>query len=882
MFNIQSQKIIVWIAPMLILTLLASPGLGLRTGIDFATPSNEPLSQGEPTTPLQVELENDINQRRAAGLPVPAVTYSVQASGDQGSDALAQPQMQSMTDSTTTVTSTTIIYFQGPQEAGHDKWPALEISGELGGDAASFETGDLSEVYHGAVEEEIPGYWEQVEFGQEARRYIITETHVLSSPSSALLPQTSSLVSTQATTSGDILMGFTYSGPKIKDSIGTKLEVLNLLTNKWEVIYELRADYELDWALGLRLPASVTLTSPDLMVQGNSYNFQASLTPQDWNESQYSSYGAAPEGGNEFVFRFNLLIDVVINVLGTDYCQEWDMNCHVTVNKNELKSFTTPFGTGSTFPLTGLTIPIFQFGSADLNFGVDITFQPILTSTKIEAEWHSVPGSDCFGSGLVAFNQPDIPVLFGPITACGLGPTDQAQVELENFRYYFNQFLIRLDAIAHLKVFNLFSGSIPKTIHEFDLSSITSGLFVGDHVQCTFNFDCSEADPGNSVIVSSVVVDKTPPITSILLNGTEGANGWHVSDVQVSLSAIDGPTVDGIQCGSGVNLTKYSFDNSTWYAYTGPFMITEEGITTIYYRSTDNDGNVEAVLGQIIKIDKTPPIITGATTTLPNLYGWWNTDVIVHFETTDAVSGIAFVTPDVRISSEGANQSVNGVAMDMAGNIAQVTVNNINIDKTPPVVTIINPLPQTYYNTDSLTVHWSALDALSGIAAENGNLDGGPVSNGQLIELLLVTPGNHIFSVVAVDKADNVATDTVDFFVNVDIDGLTASVNYMCEQGWISGKGICNSLVSKLNNVKAALDRGSCKTAKNLLFAFMHEVEAQSSKAVTEKAVKVLKANTLFVIENLECASAGLLPDGPPDKPGKANVLVNKVQAHYR
>jgi hypothetical protein len=297
-----------------------------------------------------------------------------------------------------------------------------------------------------------------------------------------------------------------------------------------------------------------------------------------------------------------------------------------------------------------------------------------------------------------------------------------------------------------------------------------------------------------------------------------------------------------------------------------------EGITTLYYRSTDNEGNVEATKSEVIKIDKTPPVITGAPTTPPNSYGWWNTDVIVHFEATDAVSGIAFLTPDVTVSSEGANQSVMGTAVDVAGNTAQFTVTDINIDKTPPVVTIISPLPQTYPNTDSFNVQWTAFDALSGIASENGTLDGVPVSNGQLIELLLLAAGNHTVTVVAVDKADNVTTVSVDFFVSVDIDGLIASVEYMCEQGWIRGHGICNSLLSKLNNAKAAIARGRCNAARNILYAFIHEVEAQRGKALTEEAADVLKANALFVIEHLECTPAVLQARRFPDRPGRVNL----------
>ena len=45
--------------------------------------------------------------------------------------------------------------------------------------------------------------------------------------------------------------------------------------------------------------------------------------------------------------------------------------------------------------------------------------------------------------------------------------------------------------------------------------------------------------------------------------------------------------------GSGVKKTEYSFDGTNWNTYNGPFAVTSEGLTTFYYRSVDNSGNVE-------------------------------------------------------------------------------------------------------------------------------------------------------------------------------------------------------------------------------------------------------------------------------------------------
>lgn len=96
--------------------------------------------------------------------------------------------------------------------------------------------------------------------------------------------------------------------------------------------------------------------------------------------------------------------------------------------------------------------------------------------------------------------------------------------------------------------------------------------------------------------------DTIPPVTTLSLSGTEGANGWYTSDVSIALSAADNEN------GTGIQKTEYSFDSgTTWRIYTDPFVLSQEGIATIQYFSTDQMGNKEEVKIQTIKIDKTAP-----------------------------------------------------------------------------------------------------------------------------------------------------------------------------------------------------------------------------------------------------------------------------------
>lgn len=64
-----------------------------------------------------------------------------------------------------------------------------------------------------------------------------------------------------------------------------------------------------------------------------------------------------------------------------------------------------------------------------------------------------------------------------------------------------------------------------------------------------------------------------------------------------------------------------------------------EGVHTLAYWAVDNAGNVEAQNSLEVRVDTTPPKISGAPTTGSNASGWYNTDVIVHFEASDDLSG---------------------------------------------------------------------------------------------------------------------------------------------------------------------------------------------------------------------------------------------------
>jgi hypothetical protein len=187
------------------------------------------------------------------------------------------------------------------------------------------------------------------------------------------------------------------------------------------------------------------------------------------------------------------------------------------------------------------------------------------------------------------------------------------------------------------------------------------------------------ADNSASVSTTGINIDQNPPITNCTLAGTMGKNGWYTTPVTVTLNATDGN-------GSGVNQTWYSLDNATW-SQGNSFTLSSDGNYTIYYYSIDNVGHQEMTKAQTLKIDSHAPIIQGYTLTQPTAQGWFNTTVTVHFNATDNMSGVAYVTPDQTLLFNGVNQQVIGYATDNAGNLAKCIVGGINIDTQVPNTT---------------------------------------------------------------------------------------------------------------------------------------------------------------------------------------------------
>jgi hypothetical protein len=110
--------------------------------------------------------------------------------------------------------------------------------------------------------------------------------------------------------------------------------------------------------------------------------------------------------------------------------------------------------------------------------------------------------------------------------------------------------------------------------------------------------DIPENDKKTKSIIC-LIPDFIPPVTTHELDGIMGGDGWFVSPVEVTLTAVDE--------NSGVKETWYVLDGGSPVEYTAPFEVSDDGNHELIYWSVDNWDNREDNNTATFKIDQTPP-----------------------------------------------------------------------------------------------------------------------------------------------------------------------------------------------------------------------------------------------------------------------------------
>ncbi|MCW2879482.1 MAG: yliI 2 [Sphaerisporangium sp.] len=254
--------------------------------------------------------------------------------------------------------------------------------------------------------------------------------------------------------------------------------------------------------------------------------------------------------------------------------------------------------------------------------------------------------------------------------------------------------------------------------------------------------------------------------------------------------------------------------------------------------------------------DRTPPTVTATLNPAqPNGdNGWYTGNVTLAVTATDngTVSsrqyslngGTTWLNANnaITLSAEGVNE-VRYRATDNGGNVSQVGIATVRIDKTAPTLSVSGVESKTYGDSASITPVFSASDATSGTASVTATIDDGQVTSGKPIALWRLPLGGHSLVVTGKDKAGKVTEQTVSFEVTTSFDDVRALVDTFRAAGSVKD----GSLSDQLEHARKQADKGKTQNAIKELEKFMKL--AGDPQIVTDKVVRdvlVRDAETLI------------------------------------
>jgi hypothetical protein len=239
------------------------------------------------------------------------------------------------------------------------------------------------------------------------------------------------------------------------------------------------------------------------------------------------------------------------------------------------------------------------------------------------------------------------------------------------------------------------------------------------------------------------VLDPNTSYTLHIYNG--GKNNQFKGKVSSAVISLDGAEV----------VRPNEFNQNVSHIE-NPIKLSKDNALAVELRSKPDSGLTIEIIG----VDNDPPTIVATLDPSPNAAGWNKTDVIVSFACSDTTSGIAFCPAPVLVQQEGADQVITGTATDIAGNMASASV-KVNLDKTPPVLTIISPLPGKNLEDPSVTVQGTINEALSGVAAVTCNGIPATFSNSSFTCNVSLVEGQNTVEIQATDLAGNVGYSSI-------------------------------------------------------------------------------------------------------------------------
>jgi hypothetical protein len=170
-------------------------------------------------------------------------------------------------------------------------------------------------------------------------------------------------------------------------------------------------------------------------------------------------------------------------------------------------------------------------------------------------------------------------------------------------------------------------------------------------------------------------VDVTPPVISLSVFGTQGDNGWFVTNVLVNWSVSDPES--GVASQNGCGPTPINSDTQG---------------TKVTCSATNGEG-LPSTQATNIRRDATPPSVVANADRTADGGGFYNHSVTATWSGVDPTSGIASCASTPYSGPDGTGISLSGTCKDKAGNVSASVPFVFNYDATPPALSNVTATP---------------------------------------------------------------------------------------------------------------------------------------------------------------------------------------------
>jgi hypothetical protein len=231
-----------------------------------------------------------------------------------------------------------------------------------------------------------------------------------------------------------------------------------------------------------------------------------------------------------------------------------------------------------------------------------------------------------------------------------------------------------------------------------------------------------------------------------VIYGTQGANGWYVTNVTVNWVIVPLGYLSTQGCDARTIATDTLNTDLTCTAWW-------------------SDGSASSTIH--IHRDATAPTISAVPARPPDANGWYNHPLTIAFSGSDATSGLDTCSQAAYAGPDSAATSVSGTCRDRAGNVASATF-PLKYDTTPPALGALSVKP----GNRTADLRWKAPEDATSVelvrapglkgAAESVVFRGTGLSKDYTDRGL--RPGrNYVYRLTASDAAGNQASKTLQY-----------------------------------------------------------------------------------------------------------------------